>query len=328
MLPEFPWFKSIDLADRPVVEEMIADYPPFADFNFVELFCWNRGQQSGIAKLDGNLVVRWEDCVTGDLFLSFLGTNRVGRTASKLIAYAKERGIEPRLQAIPDVVLAQGDDIGDHLEVSEDTQNSDYMLSVEAWSELAGSRFKNKRNAINKLERNHAPELRLLDLKDDSTRHDMVRLCRLWAEQRKRTHEETAPEFNAIKNFLTLGKESSLDRLRVFGAFIDNILVGFSVNEILPNGYALGHFAKADYRFDGVYPFMLRGVCRHLRECGVSLLNIEADLGDAGLAEAKSHCHPQGRLRKFVIAEAPAPRRVPSMSAMIPVTTWQAAMPA
>jgi len=328
MLPEFPWFKSIDLADRAVVEEMIADYPPFADFNFVELFCWNRGHQSGIAKLDGNLVVRWEDCVTGDLFLSFLGTNRVGRTASKLIAYAKKVGIEPRLHAIPDVVLAQGGEIGDHLEVSEDTQNSDYLLSVEEWAELAGSRFKNKRNAINKLERNHAPDLRLLDLKDASIRHDIVRLCRLWAEQRGRTNEETAPEFNAIENFLTLGKESSLDRLRVFGAYIEDTLVGFSVNEILPNGYALGHFAKADYRFDGVYPFMLRGACQHLRECGVSLLNIEADLGDVGLAKAKSHCHPHGRLRKYVIAEAPARRRVPSMSATISANSWQTAMPA
>ena len=325
MLPEFPWFKSIDLTDRPIVEEMIADYPPFADFNFVELFCWNRGQQSGIAKLDGNLVVRWEDCVTGDLFLSFLGTNKVGRTASKLIAYAKERGIEPRLQAIPDVVLNQGEEIGDHLEVSEDTQNSDYLLSVEEWAELAGSRFKNKRNAINKLERNHGPELRLLDLKDAAIRSDMVRLCRLWAEQRGRSTEETAPEFNAINNFLTLGKESTLDRLRVFGAYINGVLVGFSVNEILPNGYALGHFAKADYRFDGVYPFMLRGVCRHLREQGVSLLNIEADLGDAGLAEAKSLCHPHGRLRKYVIAEAPRARQMPLMLA---ASGWQAAVSA
>ena len=328
MLPEFPWFKSIDLADRPHVEEMIAEYPPFADFNFVELFCWNRGEQSGISKLDGNLVVRWEDCVTGDLFLSFLGTNKVSRTASKLIAYAKERGIEPRLQAIPDVVLEQGEEFGDHLEVSEDIQNSDYLLSVEEWAELAGSRFKNKRNAINKLERNHAPELRLLDLKLDSTRSDMVKLCRLWAEQRGRSTAETRPEFDAINNFLTLGKESSLDRLRVFGAYIDGQLVGFSVNEILPNGYALGHFAKADYRFDGVYPFMLRGVCRHLRECGVALLNIEADLGDAGLAEAKSHCHPQGRLRKYVIAEAPVARHVPSMLPLAPVNGWQTAVSA
>lgn len=328
MLPEFPRFKSIDLADRPVVEAMIADFPPFADFNFVELYCWNRGQQGGIAKLEGNLVVRWQDCITGDLFLSFLGTNKVGKTASRLIDYAKERGIEPRLQAIPDVVIDQGDELGEHLEAVEDTHNSDYLLSVEEWAEMAGSRFKNKRNAINKLERNHAPELRLLDMRDEGIRADMMKLCALWAEQRGRTAEETRPEFDAIRNFLELGRQDPLDRLRVFGAFIDGELVGFSVNEILPNGYALGHFAKADYRFDGVYPFMLRGVCQHLRSHGAQYLNVEADLGDSGLAEAKKLCHPKGRLRKFVISEASFPRALPTVLPIMPVVNWPTAVSA
>lgn len=322
MLPEFPRFKPIDLADRPIVEAMIADFPPFADFNFVELYCWNRGKQGGIAKLEGNLVVRWQDCITGDLFLSFLGTNKVGKTASKLIDYAKERGIEPRLQAIPDVVIDQGDELGDHLEAVEDTHNSDYLLSVEEWAEMAGSRFKNKRNAINKLERNYTPDLRLLDVRDAAIRADMMRLCALWAEQRGRSAEETQPEFGAIRNVLELGRHDPHHRLSVFGAFIDGSLVGFSVNEILPNGYALGHFAKADYRYDGMYPFMLRGVCRHLRAHGVHFLNVEADLGDSGLAEAKKLCHPKGRLRKFVIAESSRHRPTPAVLPMLPAVSW------
>jgi hypothetical protein len=88
-------------------------------------------------------------------------------------------------------------------------------------------------------------------------------------------------------------------------------MIGFSVNEILPDGYALGHFAKADFRFEGVYPYILRGLARILQEEGVELLNIEADLGDDGLAISKKLCNPAGRLKKYVIAESADPFSAP-----------------
>ncbi|MCC6944479.1 MAG: GNAT family N-acetyltransferase [Thermomicrobiales bacterium] len=304
MLPEFPWFKPIDLSDRPAVEAMIAGYPPFADFNFVELWCWNRGQHGGIAALDGNLVVRWEDVITGELFLSFIGTNKVERTAEKLIAYAKERGIEPRLQAVPGVVVDSGPGFGNSLVVEEDVHNSDYLLSVSDWVAMSGSRFKNKRNAIHRLERHHHPRLERLDLSDASIRKEIMALCQTWADQRNRTAAETEAEFAAIENLLDLAQELELDRLVVLGAYTGDQLIGFSINEILPDDYALGHFAKADYRFEGVYPYMLSGLARILQDAGVRYLNIEADLGDPGLAISKKLCSPAGRLRKFVIAES------------------------
>lgn len=303
MLPEFPWFKPIDLNDRPAVEAMIAGYPPFADFNFVELWCWNQGLHGGIAALDGNLVVRWQDVMTGELFLSFLGTNKVERTAERLIAYAKERGLEPRLQAIPDVVVDNGDGFGDSLVVEEDIHNSDYLLSVHDWSVMSGARFKNKRNAIHRLERKHDPRLVRLDLRDVETGRRIMELCHTWAEQRHRTPEETAPEFKAIGNLIVLARELDLDRLVVIGVYSGDRLIGFSVNEMLPDGYALGHFAKADYRYEGVYPYMLREVARILRDARVTYLNIEADLGDSGLKISKKLCNPTGQLRKYVIAE-------------------------
>lgn len=317
MLPEFPWFKSIDLSDRLAVEALIEGYPPFADFNFVELWCWNRGEKGGIAQLDGNLVVRWQDVITGELFLSFIGTNKVERTAAKLFAYARERGIEPRLQAIPDVVVDDAGEIGEGFVVEEDHVNSDYLLSVDEWAEMAGKKYKNKRNERNGLIRDHNPELRLLDLEEAQVRADIMALCHRWAEQRGRGHEEVAAEFEAIESLLVLAQELKLDRLRVFGAYIGDKMIGFSVNEILPDGYALGHFAKADYDYTGVFAFILNGACQHLRENGVLYLNVEADLGDPGLAAAKNLMHPQGRLRKYVIVEAE-----PGKSAPIPLVTW------
>ena len=304
MLPEFPWFKSIDLSDRLAVEELIAGFPPFADFNFVELWCWNRGEKGGISQLNGNLIVRWQDCITGELFLSFIGTNKVEKTASKLLDYARERGITPRLQAVPDVVVGESGELGELFVVEEDHINSDYLLSVEEWAGMQGKKYKNKRNVMNGLIREHNPELRQLDLDDERVHAEIMELCHRWAEQRGRQDEETAAEFEAIESLLVLAQELKLDRLRAFGAYVGDRLIGFSVNEILPDGYALGHFAKSDYDYPGVFQFILHGACKYLLEQGVQFLNVEADLGDAGLAEAKHLMNPQGRLRKYVIVEA------------------------
>lgn len=306
MLPEFPRFKPVELSDQPIVEAMIAGYKPYADFNFVELWCWNRGEQGGLSRLNGNLVVRWEDVVTGELFLTFLGGNEVERTAIELIEYAHRRGIEPRLHAVPDAVLDNATSLNGRLAVEEDFPNNDYLLSVNEWATMRGARYKNKRNAINRLERRHQPELRKLDLHDPETQEQILDLCRLWAEQRNRSPELTRTEFDAIENLLELATKLRPERLFALGAFSGGRMIGFSVNEVLPGGFGLGHFAKADFRYEGVYPYMLRGVAQYLQRHGVQQLNIEADLGDPGLAIAKRLCHPSGRLRKFVIAEAEA----------------------
>lgn len=301
-LPQFPEFKPIDLDDWFDVESLTVGFPPSADFNFVEMWSWNRGEQGGWTSLNGNLVICWEDIVTGELFLTFTGANEVESTADALIDYAIAHGIDPKLQAIPESVLRFADDIESKFEIEDDLINADYLLSTETWSTLSGSRFKNKRNAIHRLERHHNPVLREIDLADPASQEQVLELCRRWAALRRREDELTRSEYNAIENLLIFATERPDHRLYAIGAYVESGLIGFSVNESLPDGYALGHFAKADIRFDGVYPLLLRQVGRYMAAQGIHTLNIEADLGDPGLAMAKKLCHPSGMLRKYNIS--------------------------
>jgi hypothetical protein len=301
VLPQFPEFKTVELTDQASVKALTAGYPPYADFNFVELFCWNRGDQGGISVLNGNLVIRWEDVVTGELFLTFLGESQIDKTVRELLEYSERAGLSDCLQAVPESVIRNASGLHPEFVVEDDPINWDYLLSTEEWSTISGARFKNKRNAIHRLERLHEPTLMQLNLADGSTQDEIRRICQLWADLRSRPSKMTRAEFGAIENLLLLATELESHDLYAVGAFSGDEMIGFSVNEVLEDGYGLGHFAKADYRYEGIYSYMLRNVAQYMSSRGVELLNIEADLGDPGLAVSKRLCHPVGMLKKLSI---------------------------
>ena len=303
MLPRFPEFCPIELEYREHILQLTNSFLPYADFNFVELWCWNRGESGGASTLNGNLVVRWEDVVTGELFLTFIGRTAVEETASTLIDHALENGIDSRLLAVPGVVIDLAH-LDGRFAVEDDPVNWDYLLSTAEWSAIGGARFKNKRNAIHRLQRNHDPTIRRLDLSDCRAQADVRRVCELWAELRQRTMETTRAEFAAIEKLLLYARKHRDNRLFAIGVYEGDQMVGFSINEELGDRFAIGHFAKADYRYEGIYPYMLRHVCQHMYSLGIEYLNIEADLGDPGLAIAKRLCHPVGMLKKYVISRA------------------------
>jgi hypothetical protein len=133
----------------------------------------------------------------------------------------------------------------------------------------------------------------------------MLTVFDLWADLRHRSSESIRAELSAIRNLFIYAESEPQNRLYVVGAYVQNQLVGFSVNERLPDGYAIGHFAKADIRYEGIYPFLLRHVARYMVGQGIDLLNIEADLGDHGLAIAKHLCYPIAMLKKYSVGRRP-----------------------
>ncbi|MCC6705244.1 MAG: DUF2156 domain-containing protein [Thermomicrobiales bacterium] len=301
LLPRFPDFVPVEIDHGPHVESLISGFAPYSDFNFVSIWSWNRGEPGGLATLNDNLVIRWKDIVTHELFLTFIGRNRVLQTAETLIDYAIASGIDPTLQAVPEEVF-ESVQLDDRLIVEYDSINSDYLLSTSEWSTLPGHKFKNKRNAIHRLEREHAPEVRELDLTDAATQSEILRVFRTWAGQRQRSLETTIGEYTAIENLLYLTSREPCNRMYGIGVFDAGRMIGFNLAESLPDGYAIGHFAKADYNYDGVYPFMLRQVCQYFHDNGMEFLNIEVDLGDPGLIISKRLSHPAGRLNRYTIS--------------------------
>jgi hypothetical protein len=305
-IPRFPTFKHLELSDRQEIEHLTSDYEPYSDFNFVSLWCWDTDGVCQVSRLNDNLVVKLKDYGTDEVFLTFIGNTVVKETAAMLLAYAERQGIPHELRLVPEAVLSET--LHASLAVEEDPGSFDYVLSVSEWTEMHGGRFRNKRNAVHALERRHAPEFRVLDLQSRRVQQDIIRVFLLWSDKRNRFGlGETKNELLALRRIFSIPAEC---KLMSFGVYSGDDLLGFSINQVLPNHYAMGHFWKADHEFPGIYPFMLRETCRYLDGVDVRLFNIEQDLGKSGLANAKRLYRPCRLLRKYLISgHADAARR-------------------
>ena len=52
MLPTFPEFKPLELSDKNDVENFTSKFPPYSDFNFVSMWCWDIKEEMRISLFD------------------------------------------------------------------------------------------------------------------------------------------------------------------------------------------------------------------------------------------------------------------------------------
>jgi uncharacterized protein len=300
MLPQFPKFKELELSDAEDVQRYTARYAPFSDFNFACLWSWNIESRVLLSELNGNLVVRLGDYVNGEVFYSFLGDSRVNDTVEALIDLSCRENLEPRLQLVPEVAAGQLDP--DRFAVTEDDRHADYILMVDRLCTYQGSRLASKRNEVRKFLR-LCPQTRFetLDLDDAAIIEQCQRLFRRWNAQRGAPHDpDTGREFKAFDRCL---KSQSHFPLIGAGIFADDELVALSILEIVDNKYAFTHFEKADIaNFPGIGSFLNQQVASLLAARGIEYINIEQDLGIAGLRMSKRSYFPCGYLRKFSVS--------------------------
>jgi hypothetical protein len=320
-IASFPAFSPVDLRTVDTIRPWLAGVQHIADFNLVELWCWLRGRSDGgVSHLNGNLVVRWpafpipDDGASGrgpdpspptpdGGYLSVLPRREVERTLLDLLAYttSPQATVQSSIRAIPLLEKEFVDRSESRFIVTEDRDNFDYMISAGDWAKMAGGRFRTRRNAIHRLERASAIDWRVSSPGNLEITSRIPDVIARWADQRGRDRADVAQESTAIANLLDHVPSPGVF---VLGAFVGDAMVGFSINEIVDGPYAVGHFAKSDYRFPGLSIAMLHRVCLHLASSGVGTLNIEADLGDPGLRRAKTLLGPVGFLRKFMVAPA------------------------
>jgi uncharacterized protein len=299
MLPQFPHFKELQLSDAEDVQRYTSRYAPFSDFNFAALWSWNVDDSVLLSELNGNLVVRLADYVTGDFFYSFLGTTEVNGTVGSLLNLSSKESLQPRLQLIPEVTAEQLD--AEAFSITEDDNQADYILLVDRLCGYQGPQFGSKRNEMRKFLK-YCPQARFepLNLEHASIIEQSQQLFHRWNNRPSGPGDgEGLREFTAFKRCLT--SQAHL-RLMAAGVFVDGLLVAISLFEIIDHKYAIAHFEKADTtNYPGIGSYLNQKVASMLATQGVQYINIEQDLGIAGLRKSKRSYFPCGYLKKFNI---------------------------
>ncbi|MCX6757630.1 MAG: phosphatidylglycerol lysyltransferase domain-containing protein [Candidatus Nomurabacteria bacterium] len=299
MLPEFPQFKNLELLDKESIELHTKKFPPYSDFNFISMWSWDIKGETRISKLNGNLVVKFNDYITGEPFYSFLGDSEVDNTVEKLLELSKKEGLKVQLKLISEESSKNLDN--KKYKILEDRDHFDYIYDLEKLSKYAGGEYSQKRNEVSHLlSNNQNITTRELDLRNPDLRKMVTNLFHKWVNNKKNDgkeyeeHEELA--FNKIL-FL-----SDNYRLICVGLFRDTELLAFKISELIESGYALGHASKSDTSIKGTNALLMKADSEILSSYGRKLFNFEQDLGLQNLRDGKSRFKPITFLKKYIVS--------------------------
>lgn len=297
MIPEFPQFKNLDWGDRTEFESYSSWLAPHSDFNFVSVWAWDVNETMKLSKLNGNIVILFNDYNTGEHYLSFVGKNKITETALELINFSSTNYGVSILKYVPEEIA---DDIeSSQLGVLVDESNCDYILRVSDFAE--SDTLTRKHGRVGKICRAFLRLYPSIQLKvcsiNDADKTELRELFTTWAGN-KQLDTANLVEYKAFERYLQLTEE----KIKVVSIYIDNIVIGFQTIEILSKGFATVDFAKADVNYKGIFQMLDWKTCEYLKKEGVVYLNIQVDLGCKGLRVAKiTKNRPAFFLKRFIV---------------------------
>jgi hypothetical protein len=296
MIPIFPQFKRLELSDKADIDAVTRPLPPYADFNFGSMWCWDTANRIHISCLAEHLVVESTDEAMGEPFYSFLGRpgSQSLQVAETLLVRACAEGYPPRLKLVPQEVTAPLHKT--NLLLWEDRASHDYIVDVKKLSLYAGTRFAHARGSVNKFLRS-CPEVRVvpLDLGSACVRGEIDHLCTAWnCDKGGAIPNEKA----AMERLLAVSSDLHLVGT---GIYEQGRLIAFSIVELLESGYAMGHFAKCEAGFGGLSHYLYQATARAIANGGGRYLNAQEDLGIAGLRTFKTLLRPVSLLKKYAV---------------------------
>lgn len=300
LIPIFPHFKEVSLHDRALVKSVTQKYPPYSDFNFTNLWTWDVLESRKFSQLNENLVIMFTDYRTATPILSFLGQNMPTETASVILKHAESLNTKPSLRYIPEETAKLL--CPKTFFVAEDATNHDYIFSISELANPEAKKFKTKRRLAKHFITNH-PQIQIStrDLSDSLTQKNIFDVLYCWEQNKKIDNKayEIVYEEIALRRIMS----SAVNHELILTCIHDgSVMIAFSIDEILPNNYALSHFIKADIRYKGIYEYLNQTVATILLTSDVRYWNWEQDLNLEGLRNLKMSYRPVSFLKKFEVS--------------------------
>lgn len=300
-IPIFPFFKKMDIGDRDDIESLTSKFLPYSDYNFVSLWSYNTKNDIMISSLNNNLVVKFRDYIQPEThFYSFIGINKTNDTVNTLFSWMIASNISPYLKLIPEIVIQNELDQNNKITIKEDEDNFDYVMSLSQFATLTGNANSHKRWRINKFTKSNTNiTTAILPLHDKQVQMELLALFDRWAAAKNIQKDDSKNERTAIQRLL---HDLVNPNLVCIGVQVQGKIIGFSIEELLQNNYAMGHFIKIDFSDTSAYDYLRKITADYLLSKKCIYLNYEQDLGEKGLRESKRSLKPVHYLKKYIIS--------------------------
>lgn len=177
-----------------------------------------------------------------------------------------------------------------------DWANAEYLYQVAGLLGLQGKKYENLRRKINQYDWTDQTQFRqLVDEEFDQA----------WALAQK--------QYQATKDFELLQEREAFEKLILFkndldvefwGIFEKNVLVGFTVLEIVPQKIGVIHFFKTEHHYRGLAEKLFIEVANVLAKRKIPVINFQQDLDKPGLRRFKNSLRPSAMWVPYLIHDS------------------------
>lgn len=296
MIQKFPEFKKLELTDKEEVEKFTSEFPPYSDFNFTTLWIWNIDDKITISELNNNLIIVFCDYLSGKSFISFIGKNKISETISELIKFSEKKYQTPFLKLIPEEVVNVISKSMFKIEPDRDSYEYIYssasLANMNNWSQNTSG--KNIRRFIKSNPSYSVKQFTIENL----PKEEFKKIFKEWAENKNIDNHFELNEYKAFERLLQI-KNTNIGFLALY---INNILVGFTVYEIISNDFIISHFAKTIIAHNKtIHDILNWEEAKLLNKKGIKYFNWEEDLGMKNLRYSKEKYKCSSFLKKFIV---------------------------
>ena len=290
-------FKKFTLRDKDWVDAIVmAENSRSADFNFGNIYIWDKRYRQLAARLGDRLLVKLR-YAGRPMFVFPIGSGPIRPAIEALRAYAEAqstcfclRGITEEHRALLE------EEYPGCFSYEEDEDNADYIYLAEKLSTYAGKSLHSKKNHANRFEAENDWSFQPL------TRElipDCLDMLDLWEEEnRERLDRSVVYEHDALIRCFAVYEYLNMDGGVLFA---NGRIVGFTVGELICGDTFDVHFEKAEGSINGAYPMVCREFTRMLMQKYPQLIyiNREDDMGLASLRRSKESYRPAFKLKKY-----------------------------
>ncbi len=201
----------------------------------------------------------------------------------------------PQIIRVPEVLLEiMKTQSGRTIEIAEAREHWDYLYDRRELVELSGNRFHKKKNLLNQFRNKYDATYLPLGPKMAAEARDLQEDWCFWRDCE--ANDTLAAENNAIAKVLDNWQQ--LTGLTGGALSVEEVLMAYTVAEVMPNNSLVIHFEKACPDFKGGYQAINQMFLEN-DSSTCTIVNREQDLGDEGLRKAKLSYNPVDYVRKF-----------------------------
>jgi len=290
MIPIYPQFKDISIDDISDIAKILEPYhPTICELNPANLIIWQEFDQPKITLINNNLCVLI--CAINDdcFFLEPIGKNEIIDTIDICLEHCH------KMSRLSEQFVSQLS--VDKYKLKELLDQNDYTYKIKDLAELKGRSFDGKRNHINSFKKRH-----LNYNYSNLSKNDQDAAYALFDKWFGPKKEATllpqiaySAQKRALKNAFKYFSELKLSGAKIT---IEEKLIGFILGSQLNSNTFNAHFQYSDPEYKGASQVLLWEACN--KTIGhYERINLEQDLGIAGLRKAKLSYYPDKIEKKY-----------------------------